>query len=242
MKQDMPSNSAARRHAKVASLSRSDARFWLLAGAAFFLIAAISLLFPFRAHAVTMVYADIEAMTQDSSWVVDGVIVDSETFIGDHGRITTKWRVAVMETIHGDEVSEIFIEQWAGTYDGITAHIPGDARLSLGERSIFFLSGDSPDRLFLTAMGQARFVIQAPMPGEGGGPVVEVGDFLVGPSGLRNALLNVDLDGVSVERDLSDISFYDVSREVPLYRVDNPEVLRRSQLVERVQRAAGEAQ
>lgn len=203
----------------------------------FALLLVLVLAAPLRADATTMIYADIEALTGESSWVVDGVVVDSEVFAGDHGRTTTRWRIAVMETIHGEPVEEVFVEQWVGELDGMVSRIPGDALIRRGERSVFFLSGDSPERLFLTAMGQARFVLQPSMPGDEGS-VLQADEVLLRPGALRHMLRQLDFEGADAVRDLSEISFYDIERDAPLYHLHHPEVLRRHELVQRVRDAA----
>lgn len=198
-------------------------------GCALVVLAAVSL--PQRAQAATMLYTDVETLTEESSWVVDGVIVDSEVFIGEYGRITTRWKIAVLETIYGQPVAEVYVEQWAGTLDGVTMMVPGDAQLSLGERSIFFLHGEQPSQLYLTALGQSRYLVRPPSIGDDGEPILSVDGVI---RALRDGPLSAELDSAEVSRDLSDISLYSTDGDPTVYRLEGPEVMSRSELIERV--------
>ena len=194
---------------------------------------------PGAVSATTMVYASVEDLTEASTWVVDARVVDARVFEGEHGRTTTHWTLRVVEVVHGAPVEELVVEQWAGELDGIVSHIPGDVRITLGERAIFFLRGDDPQRLFFTAMGQSKYGLVGPGPGDVL-PSLEARSLLFAPGALRGVvqtLIGVDPE---VERTLDDIAFVqEEGGQAPLFHMHDPEVLRRSELLRRVRAVQG---
>ncbi len=192
-----------------------------------------------QANATTMIYRSIEELAQRSALVVEGTITGSETYAGDEGRITTRWTVKVARTLRGQPAAEVRFEQWAGTLGDITTQIPGDARFTQGERVVLFLRGDSPEKMFLTAMGQAKFTIhggnqpakllrKAAIEGAGQGilplPLKELAPLAAPQSRVEEAV-----------RDLADIAFAPAQPgAAPLFFVHGVERLSLSELESRV--------
>ena len=192
-----------------------------------------------QANATTMIYRSIEELAQRSALVVEGTVTGSETYAGDEGRITTRWTVKVARTLRGQPVAEVRFEQWAGTLGDITTQIPGDARFTQGERVVLFLRGDSPEKMFLTAMGQAKFTIhggnqpakllrKAAIEGAGQGilplPLKELAPLAAPQSRVEEAV-----------RDLADIAFAPAQPgAAPLFFVHGVERLSLSELESRV--------
>ena len=192
-----------------------------------------------QANATTMIYRSIEELAQRSALVVEGTVTGSETYAGDEGRITTRWTVKVARTLRGQPAAEVRFEQWAGTLGDITTQIPGDARFTQGERVVLFLRGDSPEKMYLTAMGQAKFTIhggnqpakllrKAAIEGAGQGilplPLKELAPLAAPQSRIEEAV-----------RDLADIAFAPAQPgAAPLFFVHGVERLSLSELESRV--------
>ena len=192
-----------------------------------------------QANATTMIYRSIEELAQRSALVVEGTVTGSETYAGDEGRITTRWTVKVARTLRGQPAAEVRFEQWAGTLGDITTQIPGDARFTQGERVVLFLRGDSPEKMYLTAMGQAKFTIhggnqpakllrKAAIEGAGQGilplPLKELAPLAAPQSRIEEAV-----------RDLADIAFAPAQPgAAPLFFVHGLERLSLSELESRV--------
>lgn len=192
-----------------------------------------------QANATTMIYRSIEELAQRSALVVEGTVTGSETYAGDEGRITTRWTVKVARTLRGQPAAEVRFEQWAGTLGDITTQIPGDARFTQGERVVLFLRGDSPEKMYLTAMGQAKFTIhggnqpakllrKAAIEGAGQGvlplPLKELAPVAAPQSRVEEAV-----------RDLADIAFAPAQPgAAPLFFVHGVERLSLSELESRV--------
>ncbi len=192
-----------------------------------------------QANATTMIYRSIEELAQRSALVVEGTVTGSETYAGDEGRITTRWTVKVARTLRGQPAAEVRFEQWAGTLGDITTQIPGDARFTQGERVVLFLRGESPEKMYLTAMGQAKFTIhggnqpakllrKAAIEGAGQGivplPLKELAPLAAPQSRVEEAV-----------RDLADIAFAPAQPgAAPLFFVHGVERLSLSELESRV--------
>lgn len=208
-------------------------------GAAGFSLALACLAVVPQANATTMIYRSIEELAQRSALVVEGTVTGSETYAGDEGRITTRWTVKVARTLRGQPAAEVRFEQWAGTLGDITTQIPGDARFTQGERVVLFLRGDSPEKMYLTAMGQAKFTIhggnppakllrKAAIEGAGQGilplPLKELVPLAAPQSRVEEAV-----------RDLADIAFAPAQPgAAPLFFVHGVERLSLSELESRV--------
>ena len=164
-----------------------------------------------RAEATTMVYADVDRLTEISDLVVHGVITDQRVFIGDFGNISTEWTVHVSETWKGEEYDVIRFSQFGGEMDGNVLYIPGDARFEIGEEVVLFLHGEGPDQLFLSAMGQSKYEVDRLEPELdldnpiGGGGIIQID-----PTTMREVphVLLTDPEDALVQRDLTGISFY----------------------------------
>lgn len=186
--------------------------------------AALWLLIASTAHATTILYKSVEELTQLSDVVVMGEVVDSETYIGNYDRISTRWTIVVNQTLKGEHNDTITVTQFGGTLDGETLVVPGDAHFELGEQVVVFLHGDAPD-LYLVSMGQAKITIR---------PQVQTDDFhgpwpliLPGPQSL------IDAADMTI-RELEAIGVY---REGSVDHVPN-EWMTLDDLVARIQTAA----
>jgi hypothetical protein len=168
-----------------------------------------------RAQAATMYYADVERLTHISDLVVVGRIASTEVYLGNEGRITTRWTVSVSETLVGSHHDTISFTQWAGELDGVAQRVPGDARLNVGDDVVLFLHGTAPDELSLSALGQASWSI-VPTPSRIDLPTTPLvrqrvadGMLSLGDVGLRLAGATIQVPIRWVERDLAGVEVYD---------------------------------
>lgn len=131
----------------------------------------LPMLLPSTAEAATMIYADVETLTEWSDAVVRGRVERDDVWLGTSGRITTRWRVVVDTTLKGEPLAERAFIQWAGELDGVVEQVAGDAVLTPGDDVILFLRGEDPLDMTLTALGQSVFFLEAggvpPLPGGG---------------------------------------------------------------------------
>lgn len=116
---------------------------------------------PRTADATTMIFADVEQLTEWSDIVVVGQIADARVYRGEMDNITTDWTVVVEETWKGEASDTVVFSQWAGTLDGETRHVPGDPSFEIGERVVLFLHvGEEDGVVALTAMSQSVFRLE----------------------------------------------------------------------------------
>ena len=166
------------------------------------LVAAFALLAPTQSYATTVYYLDIPALVEISDVIVAGEVVDSEVFIGNHSRITTEWTIRVDQSLKGGELTEVRFRQWAGELDGRVQHVPGDGRVELGQRVVLFLRGDSPDALFLSALGQSVFHVMPELSrADGSGPLIQLPTFARPSLGVESSIS----EDAPVMRDYADI-------------------------------------
>ncbi len=167
------------------------------------------------ADAATMYYLDVPALVEASDAVVIGEIVDSRVFVGNYDRITTEWTVDVSSTLVGSPQSTVRFRQWTGELDGMVQHVPGDARITLGETYVLFLRGDAPDGLFLTALAQSSYQVHVHAALSAWEGLDDV------PALVRNVLTpaegdlrpSIRVDSIPMDapvtRDFTDLGFYD---------------------------------
>lgn len=123
-------------------------------------VASLLLLAAPASQAATMRYADISALTQHSDVVVRGRIVDADVYLDEsNGHITTRWTLAVEESLKGGVTGTVSFTQWGGQLDGVIERIPGDAAFTMNEHAVVFLRVGEEGGLFLTALAQSKFAI-----------------------------------------------------------------------------------
>ena len=208
--------------------------------------ATVLLAAPAPSDATTMIYADLEQLTDLSDYVVHGVVVDQRVFYGDFGNISTQWTVAVEETWHGESHEIVQFTQFGGTLDDRTLYVPGDAQFELGEEVVVFLMGDEPTDLYLVAMGQSRYEVERTQPtltpvAPEGIIQIDLGSMQpVGSDPLQSA-------PATVVRDLRGIGFYNPDLDGGTHlHLDEIEVLTlegmRARVIDAVEQAGEGAQ
>ncbi len=119
-------------------------------------------------HATSALYfTDAEQARLSSAVVVATVAGARQAVHPEWQRPLTFTTLRVDEVLYGDAPKQLEIEQIAGTIDGITTRIPGDALFESGERCVLFLR-HVDGGWYLTSLGQSKYEL-VPAPG---GPVL----------------------------------------------------------------------
>lgn len=200
-------------------------------------VAACALALPAPARGATMYYLDVPALVEQSDFVVVGELVDARVFEGDEGRITTEWTIRVDVAVLGPASPTLTFRQWAGQLDGTVQYVPGDARLTLGDRMVFFLRGDGGERTYLTALSQSVFRIAHSL-APGGGIVdlpAPASDLLSGDHVPRVGALPSYLP---VSRDFDEVTLLLQTEDGPREYVARREITTLGQLIADVRSAA----
>jgi hypothetical protein len=172
------------------------------------------------ADGATMVYVDVEQLTEWSDVVVFGRVSRDAVYVGTEGRITTRWSVDVETTLVGTHHETVRFIQWAGELDGHVEHVSGDATLDEGGRYVLFLRGDDPQDLTLTALSLSVYTVEAgPPPPQPADPILHgtLGRYEPSSPGVAAVQgrvepgeLQVDIvvpSGLRVVRDLEGVGF-----------------------------------
>lgn len=127
------------------------------------LIVLTALLTSVAASATVMVYTNLARLVELSDVVVQGRVVDQDTFYDETLReVTTVTTVEVDHAFLGDVGHQVEFRQWGGEWGGRIAQIPGDAQFSPYEEVVLFLV-DGEDQYagnrYLTALGQSKYTI-----------------------------------------------------------------------------------
>lgn len=92
------------------------------------------------ARASTIVSMSLDQLTQASSDIVQGRVVDQVSRWNDaHTQIVTLTTLAVSQTFKGNAPSSLQVEQMGGTVGNIRAYVPGDVALQPQTEYILFL-------------------------------------------------------------------------------------------------------
>jgi hypothetical protein len=122
------------------------------------LLLAVLVLAPLSSSDATsaLYFTDAEQARLSAAVVVATIGTSRQTLHPTWQRPLTFTEVRVDEVLYGSAPPTLEIEQIAGTIDGITTRIPGDALFEEGERCVLFLR-----RLdggwYLTSLGQSKY-------------------------------------------------------------------------------------
>jgi hypothetical protein len=112
------------------------------------------------ASATVMKYAGLETLIEISDVIVHGEVVGQKVYFDeDQGRVVTDTTFSVTRAFAGKVDDTVTIQQWGGTYKGITNFIAGDAHFEEGEKVIVFLHRGKDGVLALSAMAQAKYTV-----------------------------------------------------------------------------------
>lgn len=115
------------------------------------------------ASATVMLYADLARLVELSDIIVQGRVVDQDTFFDEEtDHITTITTFEVDRAFHGKVGETVKFSQWGGEWNDRTARIPGDAQFAPYEEAIIFLD-EGEDKFagmnYLVALGQSKYTI-----------------------------------------------------------------------------------
>lgn len=92
------------------------------------------------AHATSIVPLTTEQMTDGATWIVRGVVTETWTEIDTAGRVWTRARVQITDTLKGPgSPAELVVDTMGGEFGGETTWVEGAARFSDTEEVLLFL-------------------------------------------------------------------------------------------------------
>jgi len=119
-----------------------------------------------EARATSFAELTTEQFTDASDYVVRGVVQEVWTELDDQGRVWTRARVKVSETLKGpDSPDELVIDSMGGTYGDVSLEIEGRAVFSEQEELLVFLSRTPQGRLVPVSKFLGKYTIRR-APGE----------------------------------------------------------------------------
>ncbi|MEZ4473757.1 MAG: hypothetical protein R3F60_23795 [bacterium] len=133
---------------------------------------ALALVFTAGAASATIVQSlSLDDMSRKADVIVHGTVVEQATAWNDtRSRIYTVTTVEVKERLKGKGETRIRIRQLGGTVDGITQSIVGNARLSVGEEVVVFLTQDAEKGLhYVIGMAQGKYTVDRARPSPASG-------------------------------------------------------------------------
>lgn len=112
------------------------------------------------AQATVMRYADLARLVEISDIIVQGTVAEQSTYFDKaQGRVVTDTTFAVQRAFSGKVKERVTIQQWGGTYEGVTHMIAGDARFEKGEEVVVFLHRGADGVVALSALGQSKYSV-----------------------------------------------------------------------------------
>lgn len=119
------------------------------------------------AHATTLLFLDVPALTKGSSLVVRATVRSvASRWTKDGGRIMTDAVLDVAETWKGAPVKEVTVMQPGGVVGDVGQAVHGTVKFHAGDEVVLFLEPRGPNYL-LTGMVQGRFKIERSSDGVG---------------------------------------------------------------------------
>lgn len=113
--------------------------------------------------ATVMLYADLARLVELSDVIVQGRVVDQNTFYDEAAsEVATITTVQVERAFLGDVDTTVKFRQWGGAYGDKVSQIPGDAQFDPYEEVILFLAdgrGKYAGMRYLTALGQSKYTV-----------------------------------------------------------------------------------
>ena len=116
---------------------------------------------PKDAQATSLMDMTTEDMVDASDLVLRGTVSETWTEVGDHGRIWTRAQVDVAEMYKGDEaIRTVVVDQLGGHHAGMTMHIEGATRFSVGEEIVIFLDELQSGRICPLGMFTGKWTVR----------------------------------------------------------------------------------
>lgn len=139
-------------------------------------------LFAIPATASTFIALDLESLVTRSDAVVQGEVVQVDSFWDAEGRvIVTEARVVIEETITGESAKEITVKTFGGTVGDYTVEAVGFPRFAAGDRVVLFVNQrhGADDSIRVTGYQQGHYRIKAQQGVEMAVPTLDQGANLV---------------------------------------------------------------
>lgn len=118
------------------------------------------------AHATSFAELSTEQFTDAADYIIRGEVQEVWTELDDRGRVWTRARVAVSETLKGPgQPAELVVDSMGGTFGNISLDIEGQAVFSEHEELLVFLTEMANGRLVPVSKFQGKYTIRR-APGE----------------------------------------------------------------------------
>ena len=100
------------------------------------------------AHATTFADLSVEQMTDASTWIVRGEVIETWAEADAYDRVWSRARVRVTTSYKGANTpAEIVVDQLGGTVGNLSLDVPGRAWFSAGEDVLLFLNQHESGRV-----------------------------------------------------------------------------------------------
>ncbi len=130
------------------------------------LTATVTSMAPAPAQATSLAPLTIEQITDASTYIVRGTVLDVWTDQDRQGNLWTHARISVAEVLKGpDTPSEVVVDTFGGVDGSEAAYVSGSARFSETEDVLVFLDQARNGRLSPVGMNLGKFTIRR-APGE----------------------------------------------------------------------------
>lgn len=118
----------------------------------------------FPAHATSLADLSVDAMTDASTWIVEGEVLDVWPEVDEDGDIWTRARVRVDARYKGPALGdEIVVDTRGGRLGQAVQDVASSPRYSVGEKVILFLSEvDFGRRITTVGMELGKFTVRRP--------------------------------------------------------------------------------
>lgn len=124
-------------------------------------LVAVLILLSGSALATTLRPLSLAELAAGADTVVRGRVGEAEVTRSERsGRILTRTRVEVLETLKGRADATLTVEQLGGRLEGQTLRVPGDAQLERSEEVVLFLRCAGKPRCHLYGLGLGKYTVR----------------------------------------------------------------------------------
>ena len=114
-----------------------------------------------EAQATTLMEMTTEEMVDMSDLVLRGTVSETWTEMGENGRIWTRAQIDVDHMYKGDgDIDTVVVDQLGGHHAGVTMHIEGATRFSIGEEIVIFLDELESGRISPLGMFTGKWTVR----------------------------------------------------------------------------------
>lgn len=128
-----------------------------------FLALSVLALISVPAYAAVLTPITDAALIERSNAIVTGTVTSATPFSDERGMISTRYILAVDETIKGSARTEVELVELGGSVNGRFVLVPGSATYTVGERVMAYLRARDKDTFYTAnmAFGRLRFEARA---------------------------------------------------------------------------------